>query len=85
MDTAIFLGYVIPNASLYLTDMKGWPNFGGHMDNLDSLKMENVKAMGAKYMVVLDTATWMNKDFMHYFTTNLVIEHQNIKVFQLKE
>lgn len=83
-DTVIILGDVNPNAGLYFLDVKGWSNYGGHMDNLDSTKMANVISMGAKYMVLLDTATWQHKDFIQPYLNNELIDFENIKVYQLK-
>jgi hypothetical protein len=81
-DRVIVLGDGIPNASLYMIDSKGWTNFGGHMNNTDSTGISLAIESGAKYMVVLDT-TWLNKDFVKPFATDLLIDHGSVQVFHL--
>ena len=83
-DKIIAMGDEIPNSTLYLLDVKGWSNFGGHMNNLDSAGIAHAIQKGAKYMVLLDT-TWINKDFVRPFIHDLLLEHKTIKVFNLSE
>lgn len=83
-DRIIAMADEIPNSTLYLLDVKGWCNFGGHMNNLDSADISLSMQKGAKYMVLLDT-TWTSKDFLRPFIHDLLLEHKTIKVFNLSD
>ncbi len=81
-DRIIAMGDVTPNATLYMVDSKGWSNFGGTINNLDSARIARSISKGAKYMILLDS-TWQSKDFVRPYTNNLLLEHRSVKVFQL--
>jgi hypothetical protein len=83
-DTIIAMGDEIPNSTLYLLDVKGWSNYGGHISTSDSTGLAHLIQKGAKYMVFLDTI-WLNKDFVRPFTHDLLLEHKSIKVFDLTD
>ncbi len=83
-DTIVSIGDYTPNATLYLLDMKGWSNFGGHMSNTDSASISKSIQSGAKYMVVIDTSQ-LNEDYLKPYTNNLLIEYKSLKVYDLLE
>jgi hypothetical protein len=82
-DTVIVMGDETINGSLYMLDQKGWSNYGGHMNNLDSAKIEKAISSGAKYMVTLDS-TWEQKDFVKPFIHHQILTQDNYKVFLLR-
>lgn len=84
MDTVIVLGDETINGSLYLLDQKGWTNYGGYMNNMDSIKIDRAIQSGAKYMILLDS-TWQEKDFVKPFTKHHFVTKGIYKVFTLKE
>jgi len=83
LDTVIVMGDETINGSLYMLDQKGWSNYGGHMNNLDSAKIEKAISSGAKYMITLDS-TWEQKDFVKPFIHHQILTQDNYKVFLLR-
>jgi len=83
LDTVIVMGDETINGSLYLLDQKGWTNYGGHMNNLDSTKIDLAIKSGARYMILLDSI-WQEKDFVKPFIHHQILQKDAYKVFKLK-
>jgi hypothetical protein len=83
LDTVIVMGDETINGSLYLLDQKGWTNYGGFLNNKDSIMIERAIKSGAKYMILLDSG-WVQKDFVKPFLYHQILQKDEYKVFQLK-
>ncbi|MGP8215299.1 MAG: ArnT family glycosyltransferase [Bacteroidia bacterium] len=69
------------NISLYFMDQKGFTDFGYNMN--DSSVVKKIIALGAKYLILNDTAYLPHTSLLH-FINNRIGKYQNIVIYTIK-